>query len=62
MTRLSHMSDAEASAFRRDPEAFTLALRFAARAATQARFDTRVSVYTNLMQLVEQARGQGVQA
>lgn len=60
--RLRHMSEAERQAFDRDPEAFGLALRFAARVAEGARCDTRGSAFTALMQVVEEARSHGVAA
>lgn len=60
--KLRHMSEAEQRAFDRDPETFALALRFAARVADGARFDTRTSAFTAIMQVVEEARAQGVAA
>lgn len=60
--KLRHMGEAEKRAFERDPETFTLALRFAARVADSARFDTRTSAFTGIMQVVEEARSHRVTA
>ena len=56
MIKLRHMSESERRAFAADPDGFILALRFAARVADGARFDTRNSSFTAIMSAVEEAR------